>query len=185
MLLQTDGSRHDWLEDHGPRLTRVAAIDDATGIITGATFREQEDAAGYFVVLRQTIRRHGVPLAQGRRARTGTCPAAAALPGSIAAVPEAGCSPSERDRGSSGQSPAGGSSSVQDGGSGRSPDRISAGVLSQRAGSRPAGRRSGQGRGQPVAQRAGLWANRWRSEQGRVQPGAASPRRTGVRCGCG
>lgn len=35
MLLQTDGSRHDWLEDRGPRLTLVAAIDDATGIITG------------------------------------------------------------------------------------------------------------------------------------------------------
>lgn len=63
MLLQTDGSRHDWLEDRGPRLTLVAAIDDATGIVTGATFREQEDAAGYLTVLRETIRRHGVPLA--------------------------------------------------------------------------------------------------------------------------
>jgi transposase len=63
MLLQTDGSRHDWLGARGPRLTLVAAIDDATGIITGATFREQEAAAGYLAVLRQTIRRHGVPLA--------------------------------------------------------------------------------------------------------------------------
>jgi transposase len=63
MLLQTDGSRHDWLAERGPRLTLVAAIDDATGIITGATFREQEDAAGYLTVLRQTIRRHGIPLA--------------------------------------------------------------------------------------------------------------------------
>jgi transposase len=63
MLLQTDGSRHDWLGDRGPRLTLIAAIDDATGIITGATFREQEDAAGYLTVLRDTIRRHGVPLA--------------------------------------------------------------------------------------------------------------------------
>jgi len=63
MLLQTDGSRHDWLGERGPRLTLVAAIDDATGIITGATFREQEDAAGYLTVLRDTIRRHGVPLA--------------------------------------------------------------------------------------------------------------------------
>jgi hypothetical protein len=63
MLLQTDGSRHDWLADRGPRLTLVAAIDDATGVITGATFREQEDAAGYLTVLRETIRRHGVPLA--------------------------------------------------------------------------------------------------------------------------
>lgn len=63
MLLQTDGSRHDWLADRGPRLTLIAAIDDATGIITGATFREQEDAAGYLSVLRDTIRRHGIPLA--------------------------------------------------------------------------------------------------------------------------
>src|SRR4051794_9289227 len=63
MLLQTDGSRHDWLAGRGPRLTLVAAIDDATGIITGATFREQEDAAGYLTVLRDTVRRHGVPLA--------------------------------------------------------------------------------------------------------------------------
>jgi transposase len=63
MLLQTDGSRHDWLERRGPRLTLIAAIDDATGILTGATFREQEDAASYLTVLRDTIRRHGVPLA--------------------------------------------------------------------------------------------------------------------------
>jgi transposase len=63
MLLQTDGSRHDWLAGRGPRLTLVAAIDDASGIITGATFREEEDAAGYLTVLRDTIRHHGVPLA--------------------------------------------------------------------------------------------------------------------------
>ncbi len=66
MLLQTDGSRHGWLADRGPRLTFVAAIDDVTGIITGAMFREQKDAAGYLIVLRQTIRGHGVPLAQYR-----------------------------------------------------------------------------------------------------------------------
>ena len=63
MLLQVDGSRHDWLEDRGPRLTLVGAIDDATGRLTGATFREQEDTAGYLVVLRDTVRRHGIPLA--------------------------------------------------------------------------------------------------------------------------
>ncbi len=63
MLLQADGSRHDWLEGRGPWLTLVGSIDDATGNITGATFREQEDAAGYFTVLAQTVRRHGLPLA--------------------------------------------------------------------------------------------------------------------------
>lgn len=63
LLLQLDGSRHDWLEGRGPRLTLVGAIDDATGILTGATFRDQEDVAGYLEILRDTVRRHGVPVA--------------------------------------------------------------------------------------------------------------------------
>jgi hypothetical protein len=29
LLLQTDGSRHDWLGDRGPWLTLVGYIDDA------------------------------------------------------------------------------------------------------------------------------------------------------------
>jgi transposase len=70
LLLQTDGSRHDWLGERGPRLTLVAAIDDATGIVTGATFRDQEDAAGYLAVLRETVRRHGVPVAVYRDRHT-------------------------------------------------------------------------------------------------------------------
>lgn len=63
MLLQVDGSRHDWLEGRGPVLTLVGGIDDATGIFTGATFRVQEDAAGYLTVLTQTAARHGLPVA--------------------------------------------------------------------------------------------------------------------------
>jgi transposase len=63
MLLQVDGSRHDWLEGRGPRMTLVGGIDDATGRLTGAVFREQEDTAGYLLVLRDTVRRHGIPLA--------------------------------------------------------------------------------------------------------------------------
>lgn len=63
MLLQADGSRHDWLEGRGPMLTLVGAVDDATGVLTGAVFREQEDAAGYFMVLDQTVRRYGLPMA--------------------------------------------------------------------------------------------------------------------------
>jgi transposase len=61
MLLQTDGSRHDWLGDRGPPLTLVGMIDDATGRVTGATFRDQEDSAGYLEVLAATLRRYGVP----------------------------------------------------------------------------------------------------------------------------
>ena len=70
MLLQVDGSRHDWLEGRGPRMTLVGAIDDATGRMTGATFRDQEDTAGYLTVLRDTVRRHGVPLAVYRDRHT-------------------------------------------------------------------------------------------------------------------
>jgi transposase len=62
-LLQVDGSRHDWLEGRGPYLTLVGGIDDATGEVDGATFREQEDAQGYFLVLRQVVVTKGVPLA--------------------------------------------------------------------------------------------------------------------------
>jgi hypothetical protein len=31
MLLQADGSRHDWLEGRGPWLTLIGYIDDASG----------------------------------------------------------------------------------------------------------------------------------------------------------
>lgn len=62
MLLQTDGSTHDWLGDRGPRLTLVGGIDDATSTITSANFRAAEDAAGYFLLLTETVRTHGVPL---------------------------------------------------------------------------------------------------------------------------
>jgi hypothetical protein len=63
MLLQIDGSQHDWLEGRGPYLTLVAAIDDATGTVAGAVFRDQEDAQGYFLMLREVISANGVPLA--------------------------------------------------------------------------------------------------------------------------
>jgi hypothetical protein len=40
MLLQMDASRHDWLESRGPYLSLVGAIDDATGKVPWACFRE-------------------------------------------------------------------------------------------------------------------------------------------------
>lgn len=63
MLLQIDGSRHDWLEGRGPWLSLVGGIDDATGLVPWATFRDQEDAQGYFELLRAVVRRYGIPLA--------------------------------------------------------------------------------------------------------------------------
>lgn len=61
MLLQIDGSPHDWLEGRGPRLVLLSAIDDATGTVPFALFTEQEDAPGYFLLLKEIIKRKGVP----------------------------------------------------------------------------------------------------------------------------
>src|SRR5712692_6093392 len=63
MLVQIDASRHAWLQERGPWLTLVAAIDDATGKLAAAVFREQEDAAGYFLLARQLVEGYGRPLA--------------------------------------------------------------------------------------------------------------------------
>ena len=62
-MLQIDGSPHDWLQGRGPYLTLVGAIDDATGTVPHALFREDEDAHGYFLLLREIIERKGIPLA--------------------------------------------------------------------------------------------------------------------------
>lgn len=63
MLLQVDASPHDWLEGRGPRLALIAAIDDATGEVPYALFRDNEDAQGYFELMRGVVRRWGRPLA--------------------------------------------------------------------------------------------------------------------------
>lgn len=63
MLLQIDGSRHDWLEGRGPYLTLVGAVDDATGEVPYGLFRHQEDAQGYFLLMRQIVTTKGIPLA--------------------------------------------------------------------------------------------------------------------------
>jgi transposase len=63
LLVQVDGSRHDWLEGRGPWLTLVGGIDDATGAIVGAVFREQEDGVGYLTMVRDMARRYGLPAA--------------------------------------------------------------------------------------------------------------------------
>lgn len=62
-LVQVDGSPFAWLEDRGPTLTLVGAIDDATSQILALTFRPHEDLHGYAVLLRQLFTRHGLPVA--------------------------------------------------------------------------------------------------------------------------
>jgi transposase len=60
-MVQIDGSPHDWLQGRGPRMCLLGAIDDATGKVLGAVFREHEDAHGYFLLMRQVAAKHGIP----------------------------------------------------------------------------------------------------------------------------
>jgi len=62
-LVQIDASPHDWLEGRGPRLTLFAAIDDATWALLALLFRAEEDAAGYFLLVRMIVTTHGRPAA--------------------------------------------------------------------------------------------------------------------------
>ena len=63
ILVQIDGSHHPWLEDRGPKLTLLIAVDDATSTVAQAVFRTTEDTRGYLVLLERLIRQWGIPLA--------------------------------------------------------------------------------------------------------------------------
>ena len=63
MLLQTDGSPHHWLGENGPEISLIGAIDDATGKVPHALFREQEDSQGYVLLLKKIVEKHGIPTA--------------------------------------------------------------------------------------------------------------------------
>src|SRR5574341_276884 len=61
MMLQVDGSPHDWLQGRGPRLCLIGAIDDATGKVVGAFFQQAESSWGYFTLFASIFRQHGLP----------------------------------------------------------------------------------------------------------------------------
>lgn len=63
LLVQLDGSHHAWLEDRGPRLVLLVAVDDATGEVLGGVFRDREDTHGYLLLLQQISQRRGLPVA--------------------------------------------------------------------------------------------------------------------------
>ena len=63
MLVQIDGSHHEWLEERGPYLTLLLAVDDATGSVPYALFQEQEDTEGYFRLMKGILEQKGIPLA--------------------------------------------------------------------------------------------------------------------------
>jgi hypothetical protein len=60
MMLQVDGSPHDWLQGRGPRLCLIGAIDDATSKVVGAVFVEAESSWGYFRLFSEVFNAHGV-----------------------------------------------------------------------------------------------------------------------------
>ena len=61
MMLQLDGSPHDWLEGRGTPLTLVGAIDDATGKVPMAFFEEAETSWAYFHLFDEIFKKEGLP----------------------------------------------------------------------------------------------------------------------------
>lgn len=68
-LIQFDGSYHHWFEDRykdefgNGEACMLAAIDDATGQITKATFSANEGVVAVFIFWKEYILKHGKPLA--------------------------------------------------------------------------------------------------------------------------
>jgi len=61
MMLQVDGSPHEWLEGRGPRLCLLGAIDDASGKVPRAFFEEAESSWAYFRLFSEIFKTHGLP----------------------------------------------------------------------------------------------------------------------------
>lgn len=63
MLVQLDGSDHDWFEGRGPRCVLMVYIDDATSRILYAEFVDVEDTLTLLRTTRSYLRRQGRPIA--------------------------------------------------------------------------------------------------------------------------
>jgi len=61
VMLQIDGSPHDWLEGRGERLTLVGAKDDATGYCWGR-FVQAETTWAYMGLMREIFLKTGLPM---------------------------------------------------------------------------------------------------------------------------
>jgi hypothetical protein len=61
VMLQVDGSPHDWFEGRAPICSLLTAIDDATGKIV-ARFAEQEETKDLMILMRTYIKKYGRPL---------------------------------------------------------------------------------------------------------------------------
>jgi len=58
-MIQMDASLHNWIGSG--KWTLHIAIDDATGIVVGAWFEEQETLRGYYHVFKQILINYGIP----------------------------------------------------------------------------------------------------------------------------
>jgi transposase len=61
MMLQIDGSPHDWLEGRGPRFDLIGAKDDATGYVW-ARFAESENIWAYVDLMGDVFKTAGLPM---------------------------------------------------------------------------------------------------------------------------
>jgi transposase len=61
LMMIWDGSPHRWFGSDAPACCLMAGIDDATGKLLGLFFCEHECSWGYFGLLRQVVKRWGVP----------------------------------------------------------------------------------------------------------------------------
>jgi len=62
-LMQFDGSYHRWFEDRAPECCLLAAIDDATGAVTAASFDDHEGVFPVFGFWKRYVAVMGKPLA--------------------------------------------------------------------------------------------------------------------------
>lgn len=62
LLVQMDGSDHDWFEGRGPKCVLLVLIDDATSLIQYAVFVESEDRLNVMKAVRAYLERFGRPV---------------------------------------------------------------------------------------------------------------------------
>lgn len=62
-LVQIDGSKHDWLEDRGPKASLLLFVDDATSEILAGEFEPEESFFAYGSLCKRYFREQGLPKA--------------------------------------------------------------------------------------------------------------------------
>ncbi len=62
LMVQVDGSPHDWLEGRAKKMCLMGGIDDATSQVVYGRFHPTEDQAGYLMLLRGVCTGYGIPM---------------------------------------------------------------------------------------------------------------------------